>query len=76
MALGGLAPVALGEGCTMRSTVGSGGWLCPSGSSYPCVSITPKILETCVKNCGLRFHVKIAQRDFLNDLLRIIQLKV
>ena len=29
-----------------------------------------------MKNCGLRFHVKIAQRDFLNDLLRIIQPKV
>jgi hypothetical protein len=32
-------------------------------------------LETCVKNCGLRFHVKIAQKEFLNDLLRVIQPK-
>lgn len=35
-----------------------------------------QVLETCVKNCGLRFHVKIAQREFLNDLLRVVQPKV
>ena len=35
-----------------------------------------QVLETCVKNCGLRFHVKIAQKEFLNDLLRVIQPKV
>ena len=29
-----------------------------------------------MKNCGLRFHVKIAQKEFLNDLLRVIQPKV
>ena len=35
-----------------------------------------QVLETCVKNCGFRFHIKIAQRDFLSDLMRVIQQKV
>ena len=35
-----------------------------------------QVLETCVKNCALRLHVKIAQKEFLNDLLRVIQPKV
>lgn len=29
-----------------------------------------------MKNCGLRFHSKIAQKDFLNDLTKVIQAKV
>lgn len=40
------------------------------------VDSSDQVLETCVKNCGLRFHVKIAQREFLNDLLRVVQPKV
>ena len=35
-----------------------------------------QVLETCVKNCGLRFHHKIAQKDFLTDLMKVIQPKV
>ncbi len=34
-----------------------------------------QVLETCVKNCGIRFHSKIAQRDFLNDLMKVIATK-
>lgn len=29
-----------------------------------------------MKNCGIRFHVKIAQKDFLRDLTAVIQPKV
>jgi len=35
-----------------------------------------QVRETCVKNCGFRFHRKLAQRDFLTDLMRVIQQKV
>ena len=33
------------------------------------------MLETCVKNCGIRFHSKIAQKDFLSDLMKVIAIK-
>ncbi len=29
-----------------------------------------------MKNCGLRFHTKIAQKEFLNDMLRVLNPKV
>ena len=29
-----------------------------------------------MKNCGLRFHAKIAQKDFLSDLMKVVQQKV
>ena len=32
-------------------------------------------METCVKNCGKRFHIQIANKDFLNDLVKIISPK-
>ena len=34
-----------------------------------------QILETCVKNCGHRFHIRIANKDFLKDLTNVIQPK-
>jgi len=33
------------------------------------------LLETCVKNCGKRFHLHIATKDFLNDLVKVINPK-
>lgn len=31
-----------------------------------------KVLETCVKNCGKRFHLQVAHRDFIQELLKMI----
>lgn len=28
-----------------------------------------QVLETCVKNCGHRFHVQVANRDFMDGVL-------
>lgn len=32
-------------------------------------SVLPQVLETCVKNCGHRFHVFVATRDFIDGIL-------
>jgi hypothetical protein len=32
-------------------------------------------LETCVKNCGNAFHLHIATKDFLNDLVKVLSHK-
>lgn len=29
----------------------------------------PQVLETCVKNCGHRFHILVANRDFIDSVL-------
>ena len=31
-----------------------------------------KLLEACVKNCNHRFHVQIATKDFMDNLVRLI----
>lgn len=31
-----------------------------------------QVLETCVKNCGRRFHLLISQKDFILDLVKLI----
>lgn len=28
-----------------------------------------QVLETCVKNCGHRFHVQVANRDFIDGVM-------
>jgi hypothetical protein len=30
------------------------------------------VLETCVKNCGRRFHLQIATKDFMQELIKLI----
>ena len=30
-----------------------------------------QVLETCVKNCGVRFHIYIAQKEFLQELVKL-----
>lgn len=47
-----------------------------AGKNFHVVNLTLTVLETCVKNCGNRFHVKIAQRDFLSELVKVINPKV
>lgn len=42
------------------------------GKNYTTVMYTLTVLETCVKNCGHRFHVLVMTKDFINDLVKII----
>lgn len=28
-----------------------------------------QVLETCVKNCGHRFHIQVASRDFIDGVM-------
>lgn len=35
----------------------------------PPPSLSLQVLETCVKNCGHRFHVHVANRDFMDGVL-------
>uniref|UniRef100_S4RVM1 Target of myb1 like 2 membrane trafficking protein n=1 Tax=Petromyzon marinus TaxID=7757 RepID=S4RVM1_PETMA len=40
------------------------------------VMLTLTVLETCVKNCGHRFHTLVAQRDFVDGVLvKVVQPK-
>lgn len=43
--------------------------------NFTVVMYTLTVLETCVKNCGRRFHVHVAQKDFLKDLVNIMNPK-
>jgi hypothetical protein len=38
-------------------------------------ALTLKLLEVCVKNCGKRFHVHIATKEFIQELIKIISPK-
>jgi hypothetical protein len=40
-----------------------------AGKNYTVVMYTLTVLETCVKNCGKRFHVLICNKDFVLDLV-------
>lgn len=43
-----------------------------AGKNYTVVMYSLTVLETCVKNCGRRFHLLIAQKDFVQDLVKMI----
>lgn len=43
-----------------------------AGKNYTVVMYTLTVLETCVKNCGKRFHVLVCSKDFVQDLVSII----
>ena len=30
-----------------------------------------QVLETCVKNCGMRFHIYVAQKEFLQEMVKL-----
>ncbi|KAM3726311.1 Negative elongation factor [Dirofilaria immitis] len=36
------------------------------------VMYTLTVLETCVKNCDIRFHELVCQKDFINELVRLL----
>ena len=42
------------------------------GKNHTAVMYTLTCLETCVKNCGKRFHVHVATKDFMGDLVKVI----
>ncbi|BFZ02687.1 hypothetical protein BsWGS_05725 [Bradybaena similaris] len=42
------------------------------GKNYTAVMYCLTCIEACVKNCGRRFHVQVANKDFLHDLIKII----
>ncbi|OQR78503.1 target of Myb protein 1-like [Tropilaelaps mercedesae] len=43
-----------------------------AGKNYTVVMYTLTVLETCVKNCGRRFHLVVSQKDFVLDLVKLI----
>lgn len=43
-----------------------------AGKNYTVVMYTLTVLETCVKNCGRRFHLLVSQKDFIQDLVKMI----
>lgn len=36
------------------------------------VMYTLTVLETCVKNCDITFHELVCQKDFINELVKLI----
>ncbi|CAG9853962.1 unnamed protein product [Phyllotreta striolata] len=43
-----------------------------AGKNYTVIMYTLTILETCVKNCGKRFHVLVCNKDFIQELVKLI----
>ncbi|XP_068148438.1 TOM1-like protein 2 isoform X2 [Drosophila tropicalis] len=43
-----------------------------AGKNNQVIMYTLTVLETCVKNCGKAFHVLVSQKDFINDLVKLI----
>jgi len=43
-----------------------------AGKNNQVIMYTLTVLETCVKNCGKAFHVLVAQKDFIQDLVKLI----
>ncbi|KAK3578005.1 hypothetical protein CHS0354_037387 [Potamilus streckersoni] len=42
------------------------------GKNHTAVLYTLTCLETCVKNCGKRFHLHVITKDFLGELIKVI----
>ncbi|XP_060832443.1 TOM1-like protein 2 isoform X1 [Bombus pascuorum] len=43
-----------------------------AGKNYTIVMYTLTVLETCVKNCGKRFHSLACSREFVQELVKLI----
>ena len=52
-----------------RTVQAGGGYLLPLSPGGDLSSCPCQVLETCVKNCGHRFHVLVANRDFIDSVL-------
>lgn len=46
--------------------------LATTTANMPVFLTTLTVLETCVKNCGHRFHMQLAQKDFLHEFTTIL----
>ncbi|XP_073968734.1 TOM1-like protein 2 isoform X2 [Rhodnius prolixus] len=42
------------------------------GKNYTIVMFTLTVLETCVKNCGKRFHILVCNKEFISELVKLI----
>lgn len=42
-----------------------------AGKNYTIVMYTLTVLETCVKNCGRRFHMLASSKDFVQELVSV-----
>ncbi|XP_031571945.1 TOM1-like protein 2 isoform X2 [Actinia tenebrosa] len=47
-----------------------------NNKNFKSVILTLTVLESCVKNCGHRFHVLVAKKDFLEEMTKILNPKV
>lgn len=43
-----------------------------AGKNFTVFKLTLTVLETCVKNCGKRFHILVTNKDFVQDLVKLI----
>lgn len=43
-----------------------------AGKNYTVVMYTLTVLETCVKNCGKRFHSLACNKEFVQELVKLI----
>lgn len=43
-----------------------------AGKNYTVIMYTLTVLETCVKNCGKAFHALVANKEFIQDLVKLI----
>ncbi|XP_075224460.1 TOM1-like protein 2 isoform X4 [Lycorma delicatula] len=43
-----------------------------AGKNYTVVMYTLTVLETCVKNCDKRFHVVVCNKEFIQELVKLI----
>lgn len=43
-----------------------------AGKNFSVVMFTLTVLEACVKNCGKRFHLLVTNKDFVQDLVKLI----
>lgn len=43
-----------------------------AGKNHTVVMYTLTVLETCVKNCGKAFHVLVANKEFIQELVKLI----
>ncbi|GAB0100241.1 TOM1-like protein 2 [Sergentomyia squamirostris] len=43
-----------------------------AGKNYTVIMYTLTVLETCVKNCGRAFHVLVANKEFIQELVKLI----
>ncbi|CAG9770570.1 unnamed protein product [Ceutorhynchus assimilis] len=46
-----------------------------AGKNYTVIMYTLTILETCVKNCGKRFHLLACSKDFVQELVKLLSPK-